>query len=231
MSKGYLCLDPTTNKIYTTCYALFNESVFPFADRPDLTAPNVPFSSPISDSAWFSINSNVSNPSSTAPSSSLSPLSSFPDSFHLALLQSDSCNSDSQFFPSSSPSSVPALPLSVSSKSSSSILVNNHPMVTRSKLGIHKPKVLKVGTDYTFQEPTSFTVAVKYPQWKAAMDSEFSSLLKQQTWSLVPPPIAKNIVTCKWVYKIKRHIDGSIVRYKARLVARGYLQQYAWIGL
>ena len=154
----------------------------------------------------------MSSPSSAAPSSSPSPLSSFPDSFHLALLQSDSCNSDSQFSPSSSPSSVPALPLSVSSELSSSTLVNNHPMVTRSKLGIHKPKVLKVGTDYTFQEPTSFTVAVKYPQWKAAMDSEFSSLLKQQTWSLVPPPADKNIVTCKWVYKVKHKTDGSVER-------------------
>ena len=179
LSKGYLCLDPTTNKIYTTCYALFNESVFPFADRPDLTTPNVPFSSPISNSTWFSVNSDVSSLSFAAPSSSPSPLSSFPDSFRLALLQSNSCNSDSHFSSFSSPSSVPTLPLSVSSESSSSILVNNHPMVTRSKLGIHKPKVLKVGTDYTFQEPTSFTVAVKHPQWKAAMDSEFSSLLKQ----------------------------------------------------
>ena len=39
-------------------------------------------------------------------------------------------------------------------------------------------------------------------------------------------PANKNVVTCKWVYKLKRHVDGSIARYKARLVARGYLQQY-----
>ena len=34
------------------------------------------------------------------------------------------------------------------------------------------------------------------------------------------------MVTYKWVYRLKRHADGSIARYRARLVARGYLQQY-----
>ena len=58
------------------------------------------------------------------------------------------------------------------------------------------------------------------------MEVEFQSLQKQATWSLVPLPPHKNVVTCKWVYKLKRHSDGSIARYKARLVARGYLQQY-----
>ena len=58
------------------------------------------------------------------------------------------------------------------------------------------------------------------------MDAEFQSLQKQATWSLVPLPPHKNVVTCKWVYKLKWHSYGSIARYKARLVARGYLQQY-----
>ena len=43
---------------------------------------------------------------------------------------------------------------------------------------------------------------------------------------MVPLPTKKNVVTCKWVYKLKRHADGSIARYKARLMARGYLQQF-----
>lgn len=34
------------------------------------------------------------------------------------------------------------------------------------------------------------------------------------------------MVTCKWVYKLKRQSDDSIARYKARMVARGYLQQF-----
>ena len=84
---------------------------------------------------------------------------------------------------------------------------------------------MQVQADYTITEPPSFTIASKHSQWVAAMDAEFQSLQKQATWSLVPLP-THNVVTCKWVYKLKRHSDGSIARYKARLFARGYLQQY-----
>ena len=38
-------------------------------------------------------------------------------------------------------------------------------------------------------------------------------------------PKDKNIVTCKWVFKVKRKADGSIDRYKAQLVAQGYSQE------
>lgn len=44
--------------------------------------------------------------------------------------------------------------------------------------------------------------------------------------SLVPLLAHWNVVTCMWVYKLKRNVDGSIAWYKARLVAQGYLQQY-----
>ena len=85
---------------------------------------------------------------------------------------------------------------------------------------------MQVQVDYTIKEPPFFTIASKHSQWVAAMDAKFQSLQKQATWSLVPLPPHKNVVTCKWVYKLKQHSDGSIARYKARLVARGYLQQY-----
>ena len=58
------------------------------------------------------------------------------------------------------------------------------------------------------------------------MDFGYNSLLKMNTWSLVPLPVDKNVVHCKWVYKIKRGSDVSIARYKVRLVAKGFLQQY-----
>jgi histone deacetylase 1/2 len=58
------------------------------------------------------------------------------------------------------------------------------------------------------------------------MDAEFSTLMKNKTWHLVPPPRGKNIIDSKWVWKIKRKSDGTIDRYKGRLVEKGYKQHY-----
>jgi hypothetical protein len=58
------------------------------------------------------------------------------------------------------------------------------------------------------------------------MDHEFDALIKNHTWHLVPPKEGANIIDCKWVYKVKRKYDGSIDRYKARLVAKDFKQHY-----
>ena len=62
-------------------------------------------------------------------------------------------------------------------------------------------------------------------EWKDAMCSEFKSLTKNHTWDLVDMPEDKNIVGCKWVFKVKHDDKGNIARYKARLVAQGYTQR------
>ena len=58
------------------------------------------------------------------------------------------------------------------------------------------------------------------------MSVELESLTKNNTWELVPPPEGKNIVGSKWVLKVKRNSDGSLDRFKARLVAQGYTQTH-----
>ena len=58
------------------------------------------------------------------------------------------------------------------------------------------------------------------------MEHEFHALQKNDTWQLVPPVSGVNIIDSKWVFKVKRHVGGSIERYKARLVAKGFKQRY-----
>lgn len=57
------------------------------------------------------------------------------------------------------------------------------------------------------------------------MKIEYDALMRNKTWSHVTHPSNVNFVGCKWIYRIKRHFDGLIVRYKARLVAQGFSQQ------
>jgi hypothetical protein len=58
------------------------------------------------------------------------------------------------------------------------------------------------------------------------MDHEFLALQRNKSWHLVPPQKGRNIIQCKWVYKIKRKQDGSLDKYKACLVAKGFRQRY-----
>jgi hypothetical protein len=72
------------------------------------------------------------------------------------------------------------------------------------------------------EEPTTFEEAVQKKQWKEAMTEEYPSIMQNDIWEILPRPKEKSVVTSKWVYKIKHAVDGSIDKYKARFVARGF---------
>ena len=74
--------------------------------------------------------------------------------------------------------------------------------------------------------PNSVQEALADPRWKAAMNEEMKSLQKNETWELVECPLEKKPVGCRWIYTEKYKADGSIERFKVRLVAKGYTQSY-----
>ncbi|GJS06692.1 ribonuclease H-like domain-containing protein [Tanacetum coccineum] len=73
--------------------------------------------------------------------------------------------------------------------------------------------------------PRSHLHALRDPNWHKAMVDEYNALISNGTWALVPRPANVNIVRSMWLFKHKFNADGSLSRYKARLVANGRSQQ------
>ncbi|XP_019052678.1 PREDICTED: uncharacterized protein LOC109114470 [Nelumbo nucifera] len=76
----------------------------------------------------------------------------------------------------------------------------------------------------TESEPNIYSQVSKHHHWSDAMSKEFQALVQNKTWNLVPYHSSMNVVGSKWVYKIKQKPDGSVDRYKDRLVAQGFTQ-------
>jgi hypothetical protein len=74
-------------------------------------------------------------------------------------------------------------------------------------------------------EPCSFEEANKLQVRKDAMLEEYRSILKNNVWDIMPRPKDKSMVSSKWIYKIKHAADGSVEKFKARFVARGFSQK------
>ncbi|MDF3681148.1 reverse transcriptase domain-containing protein, partial [Enterobacter hormaechei] len=74
-------------------------------------------------------------------------------------------------------------------------------------------------------EPQTYSEAKGIPEWEQAMTSEHQSLLKNNTSVLSDLAPGKTPIGCKWVYKIKYKSDGTLDKYKGRLVAKGFSQR------
>ncbi|RVW87659.1 Retrovirus-related Pol polyprotein from transposon RE1 [Vitis vinifera] len=76
----------------------------------------------------------------------------------------------------------------------------------------------------TIAIPNNVQEALADPRWKAAMNEEMKLLQKNETWELVECPPGKKPIGCCWIYTMKYKADGSIERFKARLVVKGTLK-------
>ncbi|GKA53523.1 retrovirus-related pol polyprotein from transposon TNT 1-94 [Tanacetum coccineum] len=74
-------------------------------------------------------------------------------------------------------------------------------------------------------EPNSYSQAAIDPKWVEAMGKEQQALETNDTWVLTELPDGHKAISSKWVLKTKYFADGTVERYKARLVIRGFDQK------
>ncbi|GKB86687.1 ribonuclease H-like domain-containing protein [Tanacetum coccineum] len=103
--------------------------------------------------------------------------------------------------------------------------VSTHLMVTRFRVGSNRPtKRFTLNVSTISPLPKSYTHRFRDPNWHSAMIDEYNALFKNNTWILVPRPQDAYIVRSMWLFRHKHNADGSLSRYKARLVANGSTQ-------
>lgn len=106
-----------------------------------------------------------------------------------------------------------------------SLPTNTHPIVTRSKANITHKKHLYVNFPILL-EPSYYKEARGIPGWNNVMKIEFEAIVRNNTWTLVPKPLDCKPITTKWLYNVKLKSGSSLEKYKSKVVARGYKQQY-----
>ena len=79
------------------------------------------------------------------------------------------------------------------------------------------------------EEPLSISEALNGKdanKLKQTLEEEYNSLIKNETWELLPPPEGRYVIESKWRMKVKRDANEDVDRHKARLVAHGYSQTH-----
>ena len=87
---------------------------------------------------------------------------------------------------------------------------------------LHPTYVASLCNVLSLKEPHSYSQASQDPRWVDAMNKEIAALEVNDTWEITDLPPGKKAISSKWVYKIKFKPDGTVERFKARFVVRGF---------
>ena len=250
--KGYRCLHPS-GRIHIARSFCFDENSFPYQSLFVSKASNsikthgspayvlpaakstslLPGSSlsngcTILLSSGHNHKSNYSNYTPISDSYSSTPVAQHPETSTSSSMQKAEIPLIS--VPFLSPASSPSLsPPSNTEPVVPTHIQSIHPMQTRSKSGIFKPKLYTasilhklVSTAADLQEPTSASLALTIPHWKKTMEAEYQALVNNHTWDLVPNSDGLRVIKCKWVFRTKLKANGSLDKYKLGWLLRGF---------
>ncbi|KAG8496312.1 hypothetical protein CXB51_009046 [Gossypium anomalum] len=208
--KGYKCLDDT-GRMFLSRHVVFDETCFPFAGSTDS----------VGNAASPDIRPEFLHRRSQVPvlaSSLQQPVfdasrSVSCDSPGLVRRSADgllSASTTNRSLPSPGDASSQSVP------SYGSHSVSHSPPIVEDHSVPNSPQMV---------EEVSAPLVNSHPMQTRSNSEEYEALLRNNTWDLVPLPANRRVVGCKWVFKLKRHSDGTIARYKGRLVVKCYLQE------
>jgi len=201
--KGFLCYDPNLRRIRISRNVIFLENQYFFSMHQDPVPPS------------FSVLPMFTN-------SSAAPVPSKP----LLVYQRRSSATSHQPPDPPKPPHVPSpttapVPATATPSHRQSTRVRRPP----DSYGYSPPSSFTDTLSSTFL-PSSYKQAMEHECWRKAIETELLALEENQTWDIVPCPSSVNLLGSKFVFSIKHRSDGSIDRYKARLVALGNKQEY-----
>jgi hypothetical protein len=99
-----------------------------------------------------------------------------------------------------------------------------HKPITQACKGIIKPNLkyaLTIASTYHILDIAH--EAIKHQVWRDAMNEEMKALKFIETWILTKCPLGANVIGNKWVFRVKEKANGFVEKYKAKLVALGYV--------
>ena len=228
-ARAYRCYRPSTRKFFVSKDIVIGEDSFSTPTqtpepKPTPTPDNIPAPTRTEDSqALLGVQPQYLLPD---------PLVNPPSPSHVPIPLPDFQQVTS---PTATVSdSTPPIPEQAASPTSSPISINNPPW--RSDRIRRFPRHLYDFAAHVELDPSdsaldmqsehlTFQQVHTHPHWKAAMQEEIDSIHSNNTWTLVDLPPNKKAISSRWVYKVKTSRNGSLPRYKARLVARGFEQK------